>query len=310
MSEYSKILSTIVLVSVVMGGAASNVAALSQHRRNTTARNTLPASYPLPRKVSFRDINGRGLLVRTWVNGVGPFNFAIDTGAGATIIAPRVAEEAHVVRTNRSATIAGLSGANTIAQHASIDNLAIGDSENRLPAKGEVLVSSGLPVDVDGLVDPTEAFSPFGYEIDLPRSELTAFDPQENPIQMDRAPVEGTVVSWLRDTHGRRPFVILDNGDRALLDTGSSLGLAVRDPNGLSRSAAHSVRDVGGGRISTRRGQTNIAIGSLTLQRIPTDFVTGAESDVPVLLGLAALRPFRLRFDPLHRLIEIAPENH
>jgi len=307
-SEYSKILSTIVLVSVVMGGAASNVAALSQHRRSTAAQKTLPASYALPHPVSFRDVNGRGLLVRTWVNGVGPFNFAIDTGAGATIIAPRVAEEAHVARTNRSATIAGLSGANTIAQHASIDNLAIGDSENRLPAKGEVLISSGLPEDLDGLIDPTEAFSPFGYEINLPRRELIAFDARLNPVQMDQTPVDGSVVTWLRDPHGRRPFVMLDNGDRALLDTGSSLGLAVRDPSGPSRSAAHSVRDVGGGRISTRRGQTNIAIGSLMLQKIPTDFVTGAESDVPVLLGLAALRPFRLRFDPLHRLIEIPPQ--
>jgi len=307
--EYSKILSTIVLVSMLMGGAAANVAALSQHRRNTTTQNTPAASYPIPHPISFRDVNGRGLLVRTWINGAGPFDFAVDTGAGAIIIAPRVAEEANVARTNRSATIAGLSGTNTVAQHASIESLAIGDSENRLPAKGEVLISSGLPEDVDGLIDPTEAFSPFGYEIDLPRHELTAFDPKLDPIQTDHPPVDGAVVTWLRDTHSRRPFVTLDNGDRALLDTGSSLGLAVRDSNGASRNAAHSVRDVGGGRISTRRGQTNIAIGSLALQRIPTDFVTGADSDVPVLLGLAALRPFRLRFDPIHRLIEIAPEN-
>ena len=34
-----------------------------------------------------------------------------------------------------------------------------------------------------------------------------------------------------------------------------------------------------------------------------------AASDAPVLLGLNALRPFRLSFDPLHRLIEIAPSN-
>src|SRR2546423_14043810 len=132
-----------------MGGAASIGAALSQRpRRQTQRRQPQPASsMALPRPVSFREVRGRGLLVSTWVNGVGPFNFAVDTGAGATIIAPRVAEEAHVVRTNRSATIAGLSGANTIAQHASIDNLAIGDNENRLPAKGEVLIFSGLPED-------------------------------------------------------------------------------------------------------------------------------------------------------------------
>jgi len=32
-----------------------------------------------------------------------------------------------------------------------------------------------------------------------------------------------------------------------------------------------------------------------------------APSDAPAMLGLNALRPFRLRFDPLHRLIEISP---
>ena len=100
---------------------------------------------------------------------------------------------------------------------------------------------------------------------------------------------------------------MLGNGDRALLDTGSSLGLAVRDTNAPDKAATYSVRDVSGARISRRRGQTNISIGLMTLQRIPTDFVSGTEADAPVLLGLEALRPFRLRFDPLHRLIEIAP---
>jgi hypothetical protein len=59
--------------------------------------------------------------------------------------------------------------------------------------------------------------------------------------------------------------------------------------------------------MSTRRVTTTIAIGSLTLQKIPTDLIAGSDADAPTLLGLAALRPFRLRFDPLHRLIEIAP---
>jgi hypothetical protein len=102
---------------------------------------------------------------------------------------------------------------------------------------------------------------------------------------------------------------MLDNGDRALLDTGSSLGLAIRDSGSPdSRAPVSAVRDVGGGQISARRvAATTVSIGSLTLRRIPTDMVSGAEADAPVLLGLTALRPFRLRFDPLHRLIEIAP---
>ena len=50
----------------------------------------------LPSPVGFREDGGRGLLVRAWVNGAGPYTFAVDTGAGATIISPRVAGEARV----------------------------------------------------------------------------------------------------------------------------------------------------------------------------------------------------------------------
>jgi hypothetical protein len=67
------------------------------------------------------------------------------------------------------------------------------------------------------------------------------------------------------------------------------------------------VHDVGGS-VSTRRvAPRTVSIGALELRGVPTDMISGAASDAPVLLGLNALRPFRLRFDPLHRLIEIAP---
>jgi predicted aspartyl protease len=259
--------------------------------------------------VTFREVQGRGLLVRTWVNGIGPFNFAIDTGAGATLISQRVATESRVARASeKPASIAGLTGTRAVAYHASLENLAIGDIENYLPARGEVLITSGLPADLDGVLDPTEALAPLGYTIDIPRREFIAFDPRTDAVQMNQAPPEGTVVTWLREAHGRRPFVMLDNGDRALIDTGSSLGLAVRDPHSGERLATSGARDVGGGQISTRRVSTStISIGSLELRRVPTDLVSGTESDAPVLLGLTALRPFRMRFDPVHRLIEIAP---
>ena len=171
------------------------------------------------------------------------------------------------------------------------------------------MITSGLPRDLDGVLDPTEAFAPLGYVIDIPRHELSAFESSELPLRIDRQPAEGAVVPWLRESHGRRPFVQLDNGDRALLDTGSTFGLAIRDlgPGG-QRISGYAVRDVGGGSVSSRRGRpTTVAVGSLTLRNIPTDLISGAEVGAPVLLGLNALRPFRLRFDPAHRLIEITP---
>ena len=313
MAKKYRLLFVVILVLSTSARAVSFGTALSAVRTtNPTQRTTPGQTIPMPHPVGFREVTGRGLLVRTWVNGAGPFSFAVDTGAGATLLSPGVADEARVkIKSGRATSIAGLSGRAVAAHEASIDSLAVGDSENYLPAKGAVIVTSGLPRDLDGVIDPTEAFSPLGYVIDFPRYELSAFDPRDNPVRLSQQPDEGTVVQWLRESHGRRPFVMLDNGDRALLDTGSSLGFAVKENSrgdDGQRTSGYEVRDVGGGRISARRtAPTTISIGSLTLRRIPTDVISGAEVDAPVLLGVSALRPFRLRFDPVHRLIEIAP---
>jgi predicted aspartyl protease len=306
----AKLLFVVLLVLATGARAVSFGTALSGAQSNRKPISSRPGGLAVPHSVSFREVPGRGLLVRTWVNGIGPFTFAIDTGAGATLLSSRIAEEARVnVKSGRASSIAGLSGVAVSAREATLGSLAIGDSENYLPAKGEVMVTSGLPNDLDGVLDPTEALSPLGYSIDLPGNEFSAFDPHDDPVRLNRQPNEGAVVQWLREGYGRRPFVMLDNGDRALLDTGSSLGLALREAGTSSgKTPVYAVRDVGGGRISARRvAATTISIGSLTLRRIPTDMVSGTDAGAPVLLGLSALRPFRLRFDPLHHLIEIAP---
>jgi hypothetical protein len=309
MSRNVKVLFAVMLFVTTVGRAVSIGAALPAVQSNNRRVRESAAGLEVPRTVSFREVPGRGLIVRTWINSAGPFDFAIDTGAGATLLSQRVADEARVTTRSGRTSIAGLSGVATSARNVFISSLAIGDSENTLPAKGEAMVVSGLPRDLDGVLDPTEAFSPLGYVIDLPQHELSAFDPQNDPVKMNEQPDEGTVVRWVREGLSRRPFVMLDNGDRALLDTGSNLGLAIRDSGSAERKApAYVVRDVGGGQISARRvAATTVSVGSLTLRRVPTDLVSGTEAGAPVLLGLSALRPFRLRFDPLHRLIEIAP---
>src|SRR5262245_21744049 len=188
-------------------GAASLQAAPFQNRREPA---TNPSSFnSIPYAVTFREVPGRGLLVRTWVNGVGPFNFAIDTGAGATLLSPRVAGEGHVAGSGRAASVGGLSGVTSAASHASLKSLAIGDLETSLPATGDVLITSGLPADLDGVLVPTEALSPLGYSIDIPRHEFSVFDPNVEGLRKDRAPAgEGAVVAWLKEGQGRRPFVM------------------------------------------------------------------------------------------------------
>src|SRR5437660_10596760 len=119
----------------------------------------------IPRPAYFREVPGRGLLVALWINGRGPYNFVIDTGAGATIVSSRVATEANLsVMPNRSNKIAGLSGilSTTTATEAKLKSIAIGDRDNFLPATGTVLVADIFPRDSDGLLDPTDSYWPRG----------------------------------------------------------------------------------------------------------------------------------------------------
>jgi predicted aspartyl protease len=299
--------------------AAQNVRLLRPSARETAAANKeKQAGVRLPTPVSFREASGRGLLVSVWVNGAGPYIFAVDTGAGATILSRRVADEARVSTSGkRPLMIGGMSGASTVAgQEVFISSLAAGSQDNILPLSGLVIITERLAPGIDGVLDPTEAYWPLGFEIDMPRGELTAFDPRSVPLRRNqKLQPDGTIVSWLTDGQSRRPFVMLEGGRRALLDTGSGFGLAVTQEAAMSlgimpgSGREHSdVRDLAGGSIAAHRvSPATVSIGALVLRGIPTDLLPNARSGSPILLGRDALRPFRIAFDPVNRLIRIVP---
>jgi|ERR1044071_5370779 predicted aspartyl protease len=277
-----------------------------------------PVAAQLPRTVRFREETGRGLLVSAWVNGAGPFTFAVDTGAGATLLSRRVADEARVALSGRRPMmIGGLSGAGTVPSYeASVRSLALGDSQNFLPAREPVFVTERLAPGIDGVLDPVEAYGSLGFEIDMVRGELTAFDPRVTPLRRgSNLPPDGTIVPWLTDGQSRRPFVMLEGGRRALLDTGSGFGLAVTEDAARSLGIIPGrgrqrgdVRDLAGGSIPAHRiSPATVRLGAMVLRGIPTDLLSTTRAGSPILLGRDALRPFRLSFDPVSRLIRIVP---
>lgn len=309
--------STLLLALLLFGRATPANAGAARFRlwqgagagRGTTA---------LPATVNFRESGNHGLLVRTWVNGAGPFNFALDTGAGATLLSSRAAGEARVeVEDGGSGIrIGGLSGASAGgAKKAFVRTLALGSRENTLPARGLFVVAPGLPEGVDGVLDPSEAIYPLGFTIDIPAGELSFFDPRTQPLRTGSAPREGAVVPWLTEGGTRRPFVMLAEGRRALLDTGSGFGLAVDESAAralgilqIEGRRGRGARDLAGGEVHARRVRAaTVSIGALVLRGVPTDLLVRAEKGAPVILGRDALRPFRMTFDPLSRLIMLDP---
>ncbi|HEY3039075.1 MAG TPA: pepsin/retropepsin-like aspartic protease family protein [Pyrinomonadaceae bacterium] len=271
---------------------------------------------PLPLPVRLRINRERGLLVSTWINGRGPYLFAVDTGAGLNIITQRVVDDAHLPTRSALPTImGGLTGARTTSnREAVINQLALGDRANVVPATKIGLVVPILTSGLDGVLDPTDIYSPYGYSIDMPNQRIEAIDTISRDTKPERANQsgEGAIVPWLRLGNGVRPFVRLGDGRLALIDTGSGFGLAVNARNAVvvgnrrNNRPSESTRDIAGGAIHSRRvSPTTISIGELVLQRVPTDILYGVEDDAPVILGRDVLHPFKITFDPQRRLIEI-----
>jgi hypothetical protein len=267
--------------------------------------------------ISFREDEDHGLLVKGWINGAGPFVFAIDTGAGASIINPRVVAEARLQVTKaRTPLVGGLSTSPISSdQEVRIDGLALGKPGNRVPGRVLAAVVPNLPRAIDGILDPTEAFSPLGYSVDLAQRELRVFDPSVNGLNVNHQPRDGAVVRWVREAGSHRPFVRLGDGSLALIDTGSGFGLALNENQVVSRRTADARRpesrinqDLGGGRVQSHRiSPQKVNIGALVLNGVPTDVLSGVARGTPIILGRRALFPFRITFDPQARLIAFEP---
>lgn len=301
-------LGTLIVLStgwaVPLSGAARSFA---QRSRTGTRNDQVPALLP----IRFRDDSNAGLLVTGWINGAGPFTFAIDTGAGASIITTNVVAKAKLqVSKSARQLVGGLSTSRIQSnEETHAGQIALGSRDNTVPGNPSLAVVSTLPGMIDGILDPTDLFGQLAYSIDLPRRQLLAFDAKVNGLDLHTPPKDGAIVRWVRESGSDRPFVRLGDGRLALLDTGSGFGLAVTD--GIIGGRNHRGRqgtDLGGGTIQSRTVEpTTVSIGDLVLRNIPTELLLGVAPKTPLILGRGALFPFKITFEPTSRLIIFEP---
>jgi len=314
-------LSIAISALAAMGWAVPSAGAAHLFSNASARPFAIEARYvaPLPLPARFRHQKETGLLLRVWLNGSGPYIFAIDTGAGLNVITERAADESRLpFRTVRPTIMGGLTSARiTSNREAVISQMALGDRANTLPSQKSALIVPSLAPGIDGILDPTDTYSPFGYSIDISNERIEALDTvATNGVRSRNGPgtskgIEGAVVPWLRVGESNRPFVRLGDGRIALVDTGSGFGLAVSERNAViigrnrGRENTEGIRDIGGGTIFSRRvSPSTISIGELVLRGIPTDILSRVDDDAPVILGRDALYPFKITFDPRRRLIE------
>jgi len=297
----------------ISGAALSHV--LRQERTRSVSTAAAGSKLSLPgaqAPARLRQVSGRGLVVNVWLNQSGPYAFAVDTGAGVTVVSAPAARGAGLVPNSRgSVEIGGLSNTFVSGQETVLNELSIGEITNTVAIGHKALIVPTLPQGIDGILDPTEAFAPLGYVIDIPGKELRALD-KGTKLRMGEEPPGGTVVRWIRQAHDGRPFVRLGDNRLALIDTGSGFALAVigtvAGANGPNEPRKTSVHDLNGGSFTARKvGPTTVSVGSLVLRNVPTEVLSDTHFAAPVILGRGALYPFRITFDPASKLIEIAP---
>jgi hypothetical protein len=252
------------------------------------------------------------LLVNAWINGSGPFVFAVDTGAGVSLINRNVVDRARLqVNKSRRPLVGGLSTSPIVSnQEARLSGLSLGTPRNRISTNAVAAVVASLPGSIDGILDPTDVFSPLGYSVDLPNRELRVFDPASQGLRLNRVPRDGAVVRWVREAGNDRPFVRLGDGRLALIDTGSGFGLALTDGRVIARGhrEVENRHDLGGGRVQSQEIEPQrVSIGALVLNGVPSDVLNGVAAGTPNILGRRALFPFKISFDPAARLISFEP---
>ena len=311
-------LSTLIAISglwaaPLSGAAHDRLKRLADFSNVRTSESTQRFGSPILSPVRLKDSEARGLLANVWIRGSGPFTFAVDTGAGVSLITRDAVSRAQLQSRPSDVRLLGGLSSGSINSHqiTTLQQVALGSSNNELRNSFTAAVVPSLPDGLDGVLDPTKAFQPNGYSIDIPNQELRILDFSGQGLQAANAPKDGAIVKWIRRNNEHRPFVRLGDGRLALIDTGSGFGLAVSDGRVVGMDPnrpSHVVHDLGGGSISARRvAPVTVNIGSLVLRSVPTDVLFGAPAGTPVILGRDALYPFRLTFDPTNQLIEIAP---
>ena len=115
--------------------------------------------------IRLKDERERGLLAQGWINGAGPFVFVIDTGAGVSLISRNVAAQTRLQVTKSRRTLVGGLSTSPIAsdEETRVSGIALGQRDNNVPGSFTAAVVANLPGSIDGILDPTDVFRPYGY---------------------------------------------------------------------------------------------------------------------------------------------------
>lgn len=238
------------------------------------------------------------LSVRAYVNGLGPFDFLVDTGATTSVISTELADQMGL-RRSETGRLHSIAGAETVSM-ARVATLAVG---KRVRRDVTVAVLPRALLRMDGLLG-LEWLGPASLLLDFTRRRMTVGEALPIPDDQTVTVKSRLLRSGLTLIDAYIPSQHLI----AFIDTGSTttagnlaLEEAARRGGSLAgASGATALRSVTGQTLQGRTASlTRLSLGKLTLRNVPlvmgpihTFEFWGLQNQPAIVIGTDVLRAF------------------
>lgn len=280
---------------------------------------TTPGTHlePQAAQVPFRLAGGANplLLVPVQINGHGPYEFILDTGASMCLLTPEVAQAAGVfITASKKAQGAGGTLDVSLGMLPSLELGGLQVHELQVGATDELQkIGARIGAKVDGNI---------GFN--LLKDFRVTIDYRTNQLRLERPAEPARAVGMPFELSAKKPLILLPanvNGKgpfRFVLDTGASATVLSRRTAaaaGLQTGPAACDATGAGGNISTASARVgSITVGAQTLQNLdvivvdflePLSRVVGTQLDG--IIGYNFLREFRVVIDYLNESLYLEP---
>lgn len=271
------------------------------------------------------------IIIKTKLNGAGPFNFLLDTGAGTSLITSPHLADSLGLRRGEKFRVVGAGGQATSLLAYQVDNVHFTMNEIEAPAMSMLVLSEdvlnlsgsvGMPI--HGILGP-EFFASFVVTV-LPQQSMLVLQPPtlfkaprgtgwtNLPLQIERSKAYLTVPVRLADSLQLPLKLVLDTG------AGHALSLEAGSHPQLHLPGPQLPAELGRGLTGVVRGHlgrvAQLQLGRYQLQSVLTSFpdvadVHGrAEVHRNGNLGFELLKRFAFIIDYPHQRLWLRPNQH
>jgi len=213
------------------------------------------------------------IIVPVMVNGSGPFNFALDTGANTTVLTPHLVDALGLHAAEEDSVIMNGATGSAVVPTASVERVAAGDV---VLEKQQLPIADALTPSIDGILG-VDGMESKRIVVDFKKNRIEIRDARhERPLPWARRiPAQlnfGRLVVVDATVDGVRVKAVIDTGSQYTLGN-DALRAALRLPKRLN---AEATIDVLGEALTKQRGQrqrvTAIQVGDLRVNHLNVAF--------------------------------------